>query len=409
MTFRKWVVLLVLITIAAAGGYWIFQSKNVSANISEKDLITAQQVDFPLIVSASGILEATRTVSVGPPPLRMISSYKLVRMVPEGTAVSEGDFLMEFDTSNVASRLREVTARFQREQESRQNKRSNSDLQLKNLKLSLEQAKTELQKLEVKMASQVDLVSGIEVEQTRIQRDAARKNVEFLEKKVQYMTESGQLDLQISRSNESNFRFMMDMFMDAVDSFTVRAPVSGVVIYKRSGWSNEAKEVGSNVGGNEAVMEIPDLTSIRARIRVDEVDSGKIAAGQEANVSVDAVQGKTFIGKVESVGSILTQLNPQRPQKIMDAYVNLNAADSKQLRPGMSLKAQIMVGQYPKVVVVPLSSIQEREGRSFVQVWKPAANAFEWREIQLRTNDGLTAVVESGLNVNEKIRAKPKV
>ena len=35
--------------------------------------------------------------------------------------------------------------------------------------------------------------------------------------------------------------------------------------------------------------------------------------------------------------------------------------------------------------------------------------SFEWREIQLRTNDGLTAVVESGLNANEKIRAKPKV
>jgi HlyD family secretion protein len=408
MTFRKSMMLLILIAAVAAGGYYVFRSKNVSANASEKDLITAQQVDFPLIVSATGILEATRTVSVGPPPLRLISQFKLVRMVPEGTPVSEGDFLMEFDTSNVASRLRDVTARFQREQENRQNKRSNSDLQLKNLKLSLEQAKTELQKLEVKMASQVDLVSGIEVEQTQIQRDAARKNVEFLEKKLQYMTESGQLDLRISRSNESNFRFMMDMFMDAVDSFTVRAPVSGVVIYKRSGWTNEAKEVGSNVGGNDSVMEIPDLSSIHARVRVDEVDSGKIGVGQDANISVDAVQGKTFSGKVTSIGSILTQLNPQRPQKTMDAYVDLNAADSKQLRPGMSLKAQIMVGQYPKVVVVPLSSIQEREGRSFVQVWQPASNSFEWREIQLRTNDGLTAVVESGLSVNEKIRAKPK-
>ena len=78
------------------------------------------------------------------------------------------------------------------------------------------------------------------------------------------------------------------------------------------------------------------------------------------------------------------------------------------MRPGMNLKAQIQVGNYSQVVVIPMSSIQERDGRSFVQVWKPAAQSFEWREIQLKTNDGLTAVVESGLDANEKIRAKPK-
>jgi multidrug efflux pump subunit AcrA (membrane-fusion protein) len=75
----------------------------------------------------------------------------------------------------------------------------------------------------------------------------------------------------------------------------------------------------------------------------------------------------------------------------------------------MNLKAQIRVGQYSQVVVIPLSSIQERDGRSFVQVWQPATKTFDWREIQLKTNDGLTAVVDSGLNGSEKIRARPKV
>ena len=55
----------------------------------------------------------------------------------------------------------------------------------------------------------------------------------------------------------------MDNLMDAMDSYTVRAPVSGVVIYKRD-WNNEAKEAGSNVFAMDAVMEIPDLSSIRA-------------------------------------------------------------------------------------------------------------------------------------------------
>ena len=196
--------------------------------------------------------------------------------------------------------------------------------------------------------------------------------------------------------------------MDAMDSYIVRAPVSGVVIYKRD-WNNEAKQIGSNVFGMETVLEIPDLSSIRARVQVDEIDSGKIKLGQEASITVDAVPGKAFEGKVVGIGTILKQASFDRPQKVNDTYIEFKNVDTKLLRPGMSLKAQIQVGKYDQVVVIPLSSIQERDGRSFVQVWKPETKSFEWREIHLRTNDGLNAVVDSGLNVNEKIRVKPRV
>lgn len=407
MTLKKWVALLIVVVVIAAGVYWINHSRDVSANISDSELITAQKVNFPVLVSATGTLQASKSVSITPPQIRNQRRFKLVRMVDEGTVVSEGDFLMEFDTSDIARSLRDETANFQRVQEDRQKKRSDSDIALKELKLSLEQAKTELQKLEVKMASQVDLVSGIEIEQTRIQREAARKNVELLEKKVKYQTESSQLALQISRSNERHYRNRMDMLMDAMESYTVRAPVSGVVIYKRD-WNNEAKEIGSNVFGMDAVMEIPDLSTITARLAVDEIDSGKIKPGQDVKISVDAVQGKTFSGKVVSVGTILKQATFDRPQKVCDVFVQLSDLDTQRLRPGMNLKSQIQVGQYSDVVVIPLSSIEERNGRSYVQVWQPSTKTFAWREIQLQTNDGITAVVESGLNANEKIRAKPK-
>jgi HlyD family secretion protein len=408
MTSRKWITLIVLVSVIAAGAYWFYHSRDVSANVSDKDLITAQRVDFPLIISATGVLEATRSVSIGPPKIRSERRFKLMRMADEGTVVSEGDFLLDFDTSDISSRLRDETANFQRVQEERQKKRSDSDIQLKNLKLSLEQAKSDLEKLEVKLSSQVDLISGIEIEKIRIQRDAAKLNVQFLEKKVKYVSESGQLDLQISRSNEGYYRTRMDSLMDAMDSYTVRAPVAGVVIYKRD-WNNEAKQVGTNVFSMDAVMEIPDLSTIRARVQIDEIDSGKVKIGQDASITIDAVQGKSFNGSVTSIGTILKQATFDRPQKVNDTYVEIKNADMNLLRPGMNVKAQIRVGQYSQVVVIPLSSIQERDGRSFVQLWRPATKSFEWREIQLRVNDGLTAVVESGLNAKEQIRAKPKV
>ena len=397
-----------MIVVIAGAGYWIYHTQSASANISDKDLITTQRVDFPLIIQATGELEATSSVSITPPQMRRERRFKITRLVDEGTVVSEGDFLMEFDTSDIASRLRDETANFQKVQEERQKKRSDSDIQLKNQKLSLEQAKSDLEKLDVKLSSQTDLVSGIEIEQTRIQRDAAKTKVDFLEKKLKYQTESGQLDLQISRSNETHYRQRMEELMDAMDSYTVRAPVSGMVIYKRN-WNNEAREVGSDVSLMDTIMEIPDLSTIRAKIQIDEIDSGKVKEGQEASITVDSVQGRSFTGNIVNVGSILKQATSDRPQKINDAYVTIKNLDTKILRPGMNVKAQIRVGQYSQVIVIPMTSIEERDGRSYVQVWQPKDRSFEWREIHLATNDGLTAVVESGLNANEKIRTRPKV
>ena len=409
MASRKWLTLIIVILIVAAGTYWVLHSSKASANISDnKDVIQAQRVDFPLIVNATGKLEALRSVDITPPQVGRERRYKLTRMVEEGTQVAEGDFLMEFDSSDISERLRDELANFQKVQENRQKRRSDSDLQLKNQRLSLEQAKTELEKLEMKMASQVDLVSGIEVEQTRIQRDSARRKVESLEQKLEYQTKSSQLDLQILRSNERYYRKRIDDYLDAIDSLIVRAPVSGVVIYKLN-WDNKPIEVGDDVTVMNPVLEIPDLSSIQARVQIDEIDSGKIKINQDATIDVDAVRRRTFGGKVVSTGKILKQASYDRPQKVCDVYIQIDAEDTKQLRPGMSLKAQIKVDEYKDVVVIPLSSIQERNGRSFVQVLNPDSKSFEWREITLRTTNDQSAVIQSGLNGDEKIRFKPRV
>jgi len=407
---KKNILLLAVIVIIAGLGTWIYRSRDVSANVSEKDLLTVQRVvDFPVLVNASGVLEAIQSVSVGPPRLsRPQGQFRLVRIVDEGTEVEEGDFLMEFDTSTISNNLVTQTANFQRIQEQRQQQRGSSDLSLKNLKLQLEKARSDLDKLEEQLNSQAELLSGIEVERLRIDRDSSRTNVAMLEKKLEYMTESDQLQIQILRNQERNNRSRLDDLMDAMDLYTVRASVPGVVIYKRD-WNNQAKEVGSNVAMQEVVMEIPDLSTMRAKIQVDELDSGKIRIGQDVSITVDAVQGRSFAGKVTSIGTILKQASFDRPQMINEIYVDLTNMDVKTLRPGMSLRAQVRVGAYQDVVVIPMSSIEGRDGRSFVQVFNSQTKKIDWREVRLRTNDGQNAVVESGIDAGEKIRTRPQL
>ncbi len=405
---RKWWYVASACAALVLFSYWIYSSISVSAAAEDKDLITVVRVDYPLMVSAPGILEAAKSVSIGPPRIRNEHRFKLARMIEEGKQVSEGDFLMEFDGSDISRRMRDETTNFQRVQEEYQKKRSDFDIQVRDLKLQLEQAKSDYDKLENKLSRQAELESAITIAETKIRRDTAKKKVELLENKLKALAESGRLDLQISLSNEKHYRRHMDDLLDAMDSLTVTAPVSGVVIYKRD-WNNEARQVGSNIFILDTVMELPDLATLRAKVNVDEVDVGKVQVGQDALVTVDAVQGKVFKGKVTYLSAILKQATYDRPQKIAEALVVFGLEEGKSLRPGMSLRTQIQVGKHPQAIVIPLSSILEREGRSFVQVWQPDRKSYEMREIQLLMNDEVSAVVSAGLQVNEKIRSKPQV
>ena len=159
----------------------------------------------------------------------------------------------------------------------------------------------------------------------------------------------------------------------------------------------------------EVIMEIPDLSTMRAKLQVDELDSGKIKVGQDVSITVDSIQGRSFTGKVTSIGNILKQASYDRPQMIMEIYADLTNLDVKTLRPGMSLRATIRVGEHPQAVVIPMTSIEGRDGRSFIQVFNELTKKADWREVRLSTNDGQNAVVESGVDAGERIRTRPQL
>lgn len=403
-----------LLTYTAVQG--VAQTKAPSTQ--DRDLVTVAKVDYPVLISASGIIEAEKNISVGPPKIASSGgrggggfdrdNFRLLRIVEDGKEVAEGDFLMEFDGSSINSRMREVAGYLQRMQQEYQKKRSDFEVQMRQQRLNLEQAKADLEKLSNKLSQQQELESRIVVEETKLKRDQAQFRYDQLQKQVQFLDESGRINLAVSRSNENNYKSRIDQLQDFLDALVVRAPSSGVVILRKD-WNGEPKQVGNNINAREIVIDLPDLNTLRIKALVDEVDAGKVRVGQPARITVDAVQGRVVEGEITGISGILRLATFNRPQKIVDVYVKPTSSDLSRLRPGMSAKSQIEVDRYLGVLVVPMSSITERDGRSFVQLVDTATGKTEVREIRVRTSDGLTAVVESGLKEGDKIRSKPKL
>lgn len=372
-----------------------------------KDVLVMEKVDYPVLVMASGILQAEKNVSITPPAVRRVRRFQISRIVDEGVEVEEGDFLVEFDTSEIDQTLRNRTANYQTVQQEYQKKRSEFEVTMGQYRLQLEQAKADLEKLENKLSQQEALESRIEVEETRMNRDLARKTYKLLQDKITAADEAGRLNLQLSRSNENNYREHIDQAQDALDSMVIHAPVGGMVVYRRD-WEGNARKVGSNVFQMDTVIDLPDMKTLRVKAMIDEIDASKVRVGMPTKIQVDAVPGLLLDGEVSNISDILKQASYDRPQKVAELYVGLkDPTANKQIRPGMSTKAQIQVNIFKDVVAVPLTAILGRDGRSYVEVVSSDGKKTEIREIQIKYSDTVNVVVASGLQPGESIRTKP--
>ena len=81
------------------------------------------------------------------------------------------------------------------------------------------------------------------------------------------------------------------------------APIDGIVSYI-------AVRVGENVvpgiqnAEGSFLMTISDMSIVTAEVKVDETDITNVREGHSADVTIDAIPGKTFKGHVTQVGEL---------------------------------------------------------------------------------------------------------
>ena len=87
----------------------------------------------------------------------------------------------------------------------------------------------------------------------------------------------------------------------ALDDTVVRSPVSGTIISRPVEVGQVISSPTSAVGGGTLLMTMADLSKVRVRALVDEIDVGKVSIGQSVSIKVAAYRDKEFFGVVAKV------------------------------------------------------------------------------------------------------------
>ena len=170
------------------------------------------------------------------------------------------------------------------------------------------------------------------------------------------LTESIQSASESLRSAEIS----MQNLQDAMNNYTITAPISGTIIEK------DAK-VGDAVKAGDTLCIVYDLSYLEMSINVDELQISSISVGQQVQITADAVPDKTYVGTVTRVS-----MKGASNGGTTTYPVTIRIDDTDGLRPGMNANAEIVVAQANNALVVPNAAVVRG---SYVLVTKDSPSA----------------------------------
>ncbi len=87
----------------------------------------------------------------------------------------------------------------------------------------------------------------------------------------------------------------------ALDDTIVRSPVKGTIISRPVEVGQVISSPTQAVGGGTVLMTMADLSKVRVRALVDEIDVGKVSIGQTVSIKVAAYRDQEFFGIVSKI------------------------------------------------------------------------------------------------------------
>lgn len=97
-----------------------------------------------------------------------------------------------------------------------------------------------------------------------------------------------------------NARLNLQSAQDALNNYTITAPISGTVVEKsfKAGDKIESEALSA---ANGTLATLYDMSQLTFRMAVNELDINKVAVGQRVEITTEALSGQIFTGTVDKV------------------------------------------------------------------------------------------------------------
>jgi HlyD family secretion protein len=359
---------------AGLGGIVLF-----SVNQANKGVVTVQtakvtpQETLVSQVTASGEVKPTTYTNVTAQGFGRITEI----LVKEGDHVKKGDRLLLQENIQATADVQAQAAAINSAESGVQ--AAEASYKAAQADLILQQANLEKAKLDWERGQGLfrdGLVPKQDFDQRKTGYDAAVAQVDS--SKARVMSLKATLDQM--RAQVAQGRAVLVHTQDILHKTTYTSPINGIVSYLPERVGDYVVPGIQNSNGS-FLMTLSDMSVVTAEVKVDETDIVAVKIGQDADVTIDAVPGKVFKGKVTEIGSqavlrtsgLATTQSTTSNQEAKDFKVVVTLTNPPEnVRPGLSTTAKIRTAEKKNVLAVPIQALAVRTRKDLEEAAKNA-------------------------------------
>jgi multidrug efflux pump subunit AcrA (membrane-fusion protein) len=316
-------------------------------------------------------------------------------LAADGALVKKGDRVVEFDASSFASALSDKRLAVMRAGGELASERARAAGATADKEMELRRRQAELAKAQVEVKVPEDLYPRRLFQEKQLtvdrQQDALAKAQEELatERRASGLERTVK-SLALTRA-ERELRELKQRLQELV----LRAPRDGMVQIELNRREGRKFLEGDEAYPGWAVASMPRVDAMEVRARLHDVDDGTIREGMPVECVLDAYPDQIWKGRVQTVSALARADGREGLRRFFDVKVALDQTAPDRMRPGMSVRIEVIRRQVKDALLLPRVALQSRDGKTLVRLGEGAAAPVQAVEIDWCTE--LSCVVRAGL------------
>lgn len=378
-----------------------------SNGFSGEKTYTVKKDNFESVISVKGEIQGKNAVLISLPDVLKrrdlrLYEYQIKDLIQEGSKVKKGDWVATLDIASITQQIQNNNEDLEKRRAEFNDAKIDSTIELTQLREELKEFNYDLEYKEVELEeSKYESPAyqrKVKVEYNKTVRQMDKKNRDYQLKQLE-------LKVKTRRIEEKYIEFQRrdSLLKLAVAQARITAPGDGMVMYAKL-WGGRKLKVGDYISlWNPTIATLPDMSVLISETYVEEIQITKIAEGDSAEITVDALPNKKFAGEIIKIANVGQELNGFE-SKVFKVVIEIKDFDPE-LKPAMTTNNDIIVKNVSDVLTIPRECLFSQNGDDFVYI-KKAGKIFK-KKVITGTENEEKIMITKGLEEKDKILYTP--
>lgn len=275
----------------------------------------------------------------------------------DGTAVTAGQKVAEFDNSAFANNLAERKLAAIQSAHDLKNQIAQNEITTADKKFEVEKARIALERARLEAAVDPDTLPGRVFQQRKLEEERTQVALAKAQDELAAHVKSAELDVQVKKLALEKAQREIATAEAAIESVVLRAPRDGIVVIAEHPWEGRKLEAGDNLWVGLPVVRLPDLRKMKVNALLSDVDDGRVQIGMQANAYLDAYPDVAIPGTVTDISPIAREPSQRSWRRSFLVTMTLEHTEPERMLPGMSVRVEVIGKTAKGALLAPRSSV----------------------------------------------------